>query len=486
MRAWFEDHRNSSFIDVHPELALEMGWRLQLSDLVRAPLRIVVMERALEPGEAPLSGTTIFGRPRISLSDDISTVVQHSTNAMRVRVKDTADHLFSAKAYNWLKIESWDTMIQLGDLLDTEISATHLEREQLPSWAQNLLAQCHRIIVSLVNYITNIADEAAKEVPVGSRQYEIDNDRLAYIPAGAKVTFCGNIISSFSREQVLMTPFFWQKLVNETESREQFLGQPIYSGDLLCKKLGEDMEDFNDRVNAAMSRGLLPRVAAWFPGGVSVDPIRFHVQLWKAVSKAQQDWCPSTHALEFALHRTTHLALGFTEDEFRFLPLWAGGLDDETGAVFEDMTVPDTDMGPCQPGPTFVTGKTIAPSTTADSDTTIIGLGQSVQAAQSGTDTGASGSKRTDSFVDVSAPVSDFDLDDFDMVYGDTVSLEEAMEDIGLCSDSSKDGDAEYASQSVDNEDIESMTAEPGDVAFDEDYMRSDDDWSDLPSSSAL
>jgi len=42
-------------------------------------------------------------------------------------------------------------------------------------------------------------------------------------------------------------------------------------------------------------------------------------------------------------------------DEFKYLPLWAGGDDDGTGGVF-DPSLPPANMGPIGPGPSYHTG----------------------------------------------------------------------------------------------------------------------------------
>ncbi|OAA62580.1 hypothetical protein SPI_04120 [Niveomyces insectorum RCEF 264] len=52
-----------------------------------------------------------------------------------------------------------------------------------------------------------------------------------------------------------------------------------------------------------------------------------------------------------------HLLLGLTAHEFRFLPLWAGGDDDGTGAVFQQ-PLPTAQLGPISPGPAYHTGTT--------------------------------------------------------------------------------------------------------------------------------
>jgi hypothetical protein len=230
-----------------------------------------------------------------------------------------------------------------------------------------------------------------------------------------------------------------------------------------------------------MEEGMLPSLRERFPNGLPIHASDFHDQIRAETFKLWQLWVPYHGDLEAPLHRSTHLALGFAEDEFKFLPLWAGGLDDGTGAVFDDMTVPDTDMGPNQPGPAYVTGKTIAPSSTANSDMTIIGGGMSVQAVQSGVGTGESGSlsKTTDSFVEVSASETSTDLGDFDMVRYEVKSLEGALGNIGIFSDTSK-SDEDFSDATDNRDDAQSMAGESGDVINDGDHMSLDSEWSNI------
>jgi hypothetical protein len=64
------------------------------------------------------------------------------------------------------------------------------------------------------------------------------------------------------------------------------------------------------------------------------------------LAKGEHDWsilCP------------TLLCLG--DEEFKFLPLWAGGMDDGSGGVFEQ-EIPPAEKGPIGPGPSFHTGST--------------------------------------------------------------------------------------------------------------------------------
>lgn len=99
-----------------------MAWKLQLSDMVRAPLRIIVVERALErsPADAK-SSVTIFDRPRADLSDDISEVVQHATEAVRNRLEETYSLFQSAGVFEWLEVKLWRELTNIRSICELKL-----------------------------------------------------------------------------------------------------------------------------------------------------------------------------------------------------------------------------------------------------------------------------------------------------------------------------------------------------------------------------
>jgi hypothetical protein len=67
--------------------------------------------------------------------------------------------------------------------------------------------------------------------------------------------------------------------------------------------------------------------------------------------------------IEPPLNMTRHMLLTLDNNELKFLPLWAGGCNDDTGGVFE-AELPPASWGPNGPGPAYHTGNTI-PSTSS-------------------------------------------------------------------------------------------------------------------------
>src|SRR6185312_6068717 len=76
------------------------------------------------------------------------------------------------------------------------------------------------------------------------------------------------------------------------------------------------------------------------------------------------------HEIEPPANITRHLLLTLDHEEMKFLPLWAGGLNDGTGGVFESR-IPSTDMGANGPGPAYHTGHTIPSAPPSISDTLV-------------------------------------------------------------------------------------------------------------------
>ncbi|KAG4219834.1 hypothetical protein PC116_g31687, partial [Phytophthora cactorum] len=88
----------------------------------------------------------------------------------------------------------------------------------------------------------------------------------------------------------------------------------------------------------------------------------FRNELHSALINLWSTW--TKRDLEVPLARTKHLIVALTEEEFQYLPLWAGGLNDGSGGVFQS-TVPDADLGPIGPGPAYRTGNTVATDTSS-------------------------------------------------------------------------------------------------------------------------
>lgn len=77
---------------------------------------------------------------------------------------------------------------------------------------------------------------------------------------------------------------------------------------------------------------------------------------YKMISKGEQDWSTLCDTL-----------LCLDENEYKYLPLWAGGMDDGSGGVFEEM-IPPANKGPIGPGPSYHTGSTLNSAASSEMD----------------------------------------------------------------------------------------------------------------------
>ncbi|KAI1209901.1 uncharacterized protein F4807DRAFT_460194 [Annulohypoxylon truncatum] len=338
---WLMTESNTEFIDINAEAAFKMAWTLELANVTRAAFRILVVERAfdtlsIEP-RAEEARYTIFGRPRVDLPDDLQTVVQYAALKLVERVQQTLGKLKSDQFYDLLEISEYQKLVRTGELI---LNACQKTDQPGHTEIKELSGLCMALLNKLLEYKTRIVHEAMATPLCNNLQRDYDRDRRCYIPE-TSWNPTSHIYSKFSDAQRLLTPNFWEELASYpyTYTRacypDQFLGDAI------------------DRFNTQMDKALhyLPATGRHF------NLAEFRKQLNIALEDLWVIWTKPN--LETPLTRTRHMLLALSEDEFQYLPLWAGGLDDGTGGVFEP-TVPDADLGPIGPGPAYRTGETVA------------------------------------------------------------------------------------------------------------------------------
>ncbi|KAI0972694.1 hypothetical protein F4678DRAFT_48803 [Xylaria arbuscula] len=174
-----------------------------------------------------------------------------------------------------------------------------------------------------------------------------DKNRARFVPA-AELVLTREIYTELRPAQCILTRYFWKTLVDTVCSR--YMSSPV------------KVFSFEDEVASG-------------------------------INKLRIKWDPPL--LDVNIERTGPLVLGLSDEEFKFLPLWAGGFDDGTGAVFQ-AEIPDAERGvPIGPGPGFYTGESIlehessssssAPTIYTGEGTVTMTEGYSVQATRSQT-----------------------------------------------------------------------------------------------------
>ncbi|RYP17770.1 hypothetical protein DL765_004348 [Monosporascus sp. GIB2] len=350
---WLMAQPNTELMDINPEIALHMAWTLRIVDVTRATFQVLVAERAIEAlspqfDETRAQRLTIFGRPRQELSDELKNIVEHATQSFVDRIKETHKVLESERIFDWLGIPEWYKLRQVDDL-SHGVEELQLQRIIVVS----KLLQYMKKALSSEFYTKNI-----------QRFESDDRNRCCYIPR-TKFVSTLNIYAELSPVQKLLTPVYWQDLANKVNDWATFR-------DFSCVTLGrttleQDVMTFN--ADYALYASQNAGIGAPIPSDTEVDQERlpqhfnlreFHSQLCVAIRNLAGQW--TAPALEVPLVRTRHINLCLSQNEFKYLPLWAGGDDDGSGGVFQELPVPDCEAGsaPVGPGPLYNTGGTVA------------------------------------------------------------------------------------------------------------------------------
>ncbi|CAJ2501922.1 Uu.00g047750.m01.CDS01 [Anthostomella pinea] len=468
---WLFSDPNSDFIDFHPEEALRTAWMLQSEDLARSAFRILVAERALKVlGAAADTGKdlSVFGRPSAAVTEEQATCIEHAGNSLALRVQAEVARLRSDQIYEWLHIDEWKKLKNIESALSLlQANPAPFEHYVVETAAQRkstikeVLRQLRSLSAALLRYMRSAVTDALLFEPVMS---SFDKARKYYVPRH-RFERTSTIYKGLSDTQHLMITSFWDRLASFTSRR-----------DALDSQLTGFADEFNNVLQQAIHDNpgfvQLWEMAAIY--GNEFHLAHFHEELATAMDSLCGAW--SRPNMEISLLRSQHLSLALVEDEFKFLPLWAGGADDGTGAVYQQ-AIPDALTGvPIGPGPAFRTGETIATdiSSIAQSQATATGTetvtcGHSLAAVQSTTiehATSEVGSLPTG--VDAIASQEDRHINDLSASFS-VISMGDATtgagkslnEDVELEAALSRSlGDASCPAESSDDDDSWLMTDE--------------------------
>ncbi|KAI1497328.1 hypothetical protein F5X99DRAFT_413203 [Biscogniauxia marginata] len=400
---WMMADPNVSFIDINAEDALKISWMLQMADVTRVSFRIIVAERALailgatatihdaENNEQP------FGRPRATVTDDQATSIQYAAQKFADRVQTTFEKFMSDDVFDWLQIPEWRKInlieVRIETIFESDLSSLRnspLEVERPPYGLLNeALSALKSLKEASLRFLRDAVEEALALRVAEPELIKMDCDRSCYI-GSSQFTNTSTVYDGLNRVQRLMVPAFWKTLK-----------------EIVCdrRKIESLLHDHAEDMNFKAAMTLCPQTYARdvTRGGndeFTFRPSQFYYQLFDKFTRLRDNWASPT--LEIELTRTDHLVLALSDDEFKFLPLWAGGLDDGTGGVYES-SVPDAELGPIGPGPFFRTGGTVATDvssinqsapTMSVSGTVTMTAGRSLAAAHSEAGDTAVGSER--------------------------------------------------------------------------------------------
>ncbi|KAI1814321.1 hypothetical protein GGS20DRAFT_585602 [Poronia punctata] len=325
--SWFLAGKNYNFIGINAEDAFKIAWTLQLPFIARLSFQVLVVEEAIEILQDPGDGGqeprrsakhSLFGRARGSITEEQETCIQHAAQKLAGRAEELWRQLNSADVDHYLGIEEW------------------------PSHDRHL---CDGLRTCIYEAVASAA--TATSISRCSIEYTwapIDRERAHYVP-GPHRESTRDIYRRMSPAQLILTPYFWTSLTHLVGDRPNFL-KAGRTGSFPLEPL---VPEIRDETTAAVASS---------DDETSFDVETFLDRLEIAILELKRNWI-RPEFFDVPVMTPGPMIFGLSEDEYNFLPLWAGGLDDGTGGVYQT-EVPDADRGfPIGPGPAFRTGETI-------------------------------------------------------------------------------------------------------------------------------
>ncbi|KAI8954105.1 hypothetical protein F4801DRAFT_46732 [Xylaria longipes] len=333
--AWFTSDPNQEFIQVNAEDALWMGWMVGLRSVTRVAFGVLVVERAVEilDNKRAVNNKqqpSVLGRTRASVADEQETCIQHAAQKLAQRAGTLYAQLMS-------------------DDVNTYLGITH--------WPASSPALCLALRLYIRKLVSNAMSDACgwdgDNECIDSAVREYDRIRARYVPI-ADLVPTKEIYLGLSPQQSLLTCVFWRRF-SELASVPEKLDSHIKFHIPKVSQSPNGTELVVPQSEAQQSPVIFDRDA-------------FYSEFLAAILDLSAKWTDSE--LEINIPKNSFLVLSLSNEEFKFLPLWAGGLDDGTGGIYQPV-IPDAEHGPIGPGPGFWTGETIPDdrsSTVTDGD----------------------------------------------------------------------------------------------------------------------
>lgn len=354
---------NHAFVELCPEETLHIGLILKTPLLTEPAFRILVNERALEvAGGQPRSqpSTTLFGRrcsdfTGTDVAESISRMIEHASCAMTERYKLAFDGLCGDHALDVLNDPEWQELRALDHVIpndSNDINTPELRlayKEMMDSILEMFRVSIDRILKSpCKNLPFRFADAVRNDhfnlhgITIAQieekRAFTVPKDELLNIQAFTTV------FNSLNLYQRALTPIIWHELSALGDDMQALVNR---------EKVIKSVVNFRDRLSDARNGDelfgqTLPKLKGVLSHGSCKMLFQSILRRLKAYVK------PLIHREEnsFVFTLTPHLLLALNDHEMNFLRL----ADDESTFQTE---APETDLGPCGPGPAFHTGQTV-------------------------------------------------------------------------------------------------------------------------------
>ncbi|KAK3307079.1 uncharacterized protein B0T15DRAFT_164023 [Chaetomium strumarium] len=379
---WLIAPPNTKFVEICPEKAFQLAYALKIPSVLIAAFRILVNELAVDyassdpwPRRPELTWTQ---RRRDDYGDYPSDPVEYASRAFaermagQLKILQQSDDVFRRLPRpipEWDKLEYYGSIIRSSGpsaLLDAHTNLTSALLVAFRGWIEQALN------------MENLSGESSRLVAVQRKHYISD----------AECTPIEDLYRRLNPAQKVLTPFFWDHLMR-AEPHSSFVNRicaghqlRTYARNFNVKlKLTNLMPESASFQNSADHNNYYPATDDSHPFHQRTDRVwslpdepnlgfnldKFYNELHSSLQALCRGFLyrdrDNESGIPFFL--SDHLLLCLDESELNYLPIWADGLDDGSGGVFQD-AIPEAEMGPSEPGPGYHTGYTVAGAQTDD------------------------------------------------------------------------------------------------------------------------
>jgi hypothetical protein len=384
--AWLFQQSNSLFVELHPELAYQISCGIRNSGLCRESFAILVGEEALQlvqtsarratPKRSP---KTFHGRPRETLDDAELQRIEYASKTFVDRILETFVALVGTEM-------SWVEPLVLQHVVDRRVEMDHMD----------LIRQLTRDLKEYIRgYVYAVLQhQQSTRTLERERIGSVDDGEPEY--PGIDFLYAPGSMFLVSR---IMTRTFWRALMTEKFPDFMLTSYSSPTRDSI-RDLASHLPCFKSqgdaRIRYAPQAAVINAVHRFdskidfLRSGSGSNDKKTDLRTISSTSyfdlsefqKDVQDYLvtfakkmvepppPAEATIGMVQFQLVDTLLCLGEEEFKFLPLWAGGNDDGTGGVFVlDQDVPMLETGGfSRPGPAVHTG---TGSSMADSASTV-------------------------------------------------------------------------------------------------------------------
>ncbi|KAK4193835.1 hypothetical protein QBC35DRAFT_422155 [Podospora australis] len=367
---WLVAAPNTKFVEICPEKAFQLAYALRIPMVLTAAFQILVNEAAIDYAAQVRSPRrsrfTWVGRERDDYGDFPSDPVEYASRAFLERMESQLSILQSDRVFDHLpKIWEWERMQRIGWCI-RKLEPCQLQ-EKYDQLVRALAATFHRELASiLMNRDGEKTHFDYNNILESQRKHYVRNPALKM----------DTTYAFLDPAQKILTPFFWRSLREVNGAFHQYHG--IATSQHGGVQVQKHVMDFNSRVREAVDDGRLDPAkwispTKWLIGDdaqprVTFDLRKFLSELFSSVREFSNNVADRKNDRSFPFFLSDHHLLTLDDNELKYLPIWADGLDDGSGGVYQDV-IPPTDMGPSEPGPAYHTGWTAAGTDVDDADT---------------------------------------------------------------------------------------------------------------------